>query len=136
MWDDEEVSRWNNSSPLEILGVRIPVVYWPLIYQYKRSDEWSRIKQRWLDWKHLIAEYRKLGHDGFWNSHSRDGRMLPLTAIVKALRATRKLENERIAAIAKDELGSDFDMAFSYRKGKEYVVCQRPTSISRLFLQM
>lgn len=51
MWDDYDARRWDNSSPLEILGVRIPVVYWPQLYRYRPTGHWGQMKQRWLDCK-------------------------------------------------------------------------------------
>lgn len=51
IWDDQDSTLWNHTSPLEILNVRIPVIYWRDIYRGRPSGHWSRMKQRWLDWK-------------------------------------------------------------------------------------
>ncbi|KAI0669292.1 hypothetical protein C8Q78DRAFT_977745, partial [Trametes maxima] len=122
MWDDSGASQEPISPPLEILGVPIPIVDWP--------------HQKWLDWKHLIIEYRQLGLEGFWFKYSRQGKRLSLTVIVGELRAERKAENERLAAEARDEFADRFNHVFAYRKGKEQMVCQNAASIARSFRRM
>jgi hypothetical protein len=49
-WDDKS-PQWDDTSHLRILGHRIALVYWPQIYQYKGTRQWTGIKQRWSDWK-------------------------------------------------------------------------------------
>jgi hypothetical protein len=49
-WDDKS-SQWDNTCHLHILGHPIALVYWPQIYQYKGTRQWTGIKQRWSDWK-------------------------------------------------------------------------------------
>ena len=50
IWDDNPET-WNESSPLRINGVSIPLVFWPDLYRYRSSERWSRVKQRWSDFK-------------------------------------------------------------------------------------
>ena len=50
IWDDNPET-WNQSSPLRINGVSTPLVFWPDLYRYRSSKRWSRVKQRWSDFK-------------------------------------------------------------------------------------
>jgi hypothetical protein len=46
MWDDAS-PQWSGTSLLVIRGNHIPVKYWPDVYKYRRSPQWTGIKQRW-----------------------------------------------------------------------------------------
>lgn len=50
IWDDDPTT-WNRSSPLRINGISIPLVYWRALYSYRRSKQWSVLKQRWSEYK-------------------------------------------------------------------------------------
>jgi hypothetical protein len=50
LWDDRS-PQWDNTSPLHIQGRSIALVYWPDIYRYQGTRQWSGIKQRWFEWK-------------------------------------------------------------------------------------
>jgi hypothetical protein len=50
MWDDAS-PQWSGTSPLVIQGNHIPVKYWPDVYKYRRSPQWTGIKQRWHQYR-------------------------------------------------------------------------------------
>lgn len=58
IWDDNPAT-WNHSSPLRINGISIPLVYWRAIYSYRRSKQWSGLKQRWSEFRVRHSVYRE-----------------------------------------------------------------------------
>ena len=50
IWDDNPTT-WNHLSPLRIRGISIPLIYWRALYCYRRSRQWSGLKQRWSEYK-------------------------------------------------------------------------------------
>jgi hypothetical protein len=50
LWDDTS-PQWNNASPLYIRGKSIALIYWPSVYRYRGTQQWSCIKQHWFEWK-------------------------------------------------------------------------------------
>ncbi|OSC96295.1 hypothetical protein PYCCODRAFT_1379449 [Trametes coccinea BRFM310] len=117
MWDDDaDLAIWDHSSPLVIVGVSIPVSYWKL---------------------NLIQQYRKYAPEQFWLVFSKeDGQKQPLSVIIRQIRSSRKVLDQSIANLARHELGTRFEETFTYRKGGKYYVCQKASSIARLYEKM
>jgi hypothetical protein len=49
-WDDNWPN-WRGTSSLKINGVPVPVIYWPTVYKYWKSNQWKGVKKHWFDWK-------------------------------------------------------------------------------------
>jgi hypothetical protein len=154
VWDDN-YPQWDNSSPLHIRGNSIALVYWPKVYRYQGTRQWTGIKQRWFEWKvrtdflplfttltafakSLVTEYRALGSEEFWAKYSSDGKPLPITNILKQVKEARLQEDRRVVELAKVQYGDDFQNIFVYRKAGSSVphVLLQPYAIANRYRKL
>ncbi|KAJ7847623.1 hypothetical protein B0H14DRAFT_2769785 [Mycena olivaceomarginata] len=68
-WDDN-IPHWKGNSPLEINGVPIALVYWPIVYRYWKGSQWRGVKKIWFDWKVLFHAMSATMLDEFWTRYS------------------------------------------------------------------
>ncbi|KAJ7886114.1 hypothetical protein B0H14DRAFT_3127900 [Mycena olivaceomarginata] len=50
VWNDRFPQRSGNS-PLKIIDVPIPLIYWPSVYKYWKGNQWKGVKKLWSQWK-------------------------------------------------------------------------------------
>jgi hypothetical protein len=88
----------------------------------------------------MIAERLHKGTpEQFWQVFSdAEGNHLSYTTILQMLQEERKKEDGKIAEQAKAEYGSQFDLVFSYRKGKdgEKHVLSKPADIAKKYRKL
>ncbi|KAJ7807126.1 hypothetical protein B0H14DRAFT_2874094, partial [Mycena olivaceomarginata] len=110
---DDNIPHWKGKSPLEINGVPIALVYWPIFYRYWKGSQWRGVKKIWFDWKVLFHAMSATTLDEFWTRYS--------------------AENERLAKLALCELTPDELM---YRKGGKHYKMTKPAMIAAHYPQI
>ncbi|TFK81839.1 hypothetical protein K466DRAFT_501426 [Polyporus arcularius HHB13444] len=115
MWDDADLGRWQNRSPLVIRGVAIPLEHWATVYR---------------------RQYRRIGPCAFWSQYSQKGQRLPMTRILKQLKASRMEKDKELAERALVEHSERFSDHYTYRRGREHRVYTRPRAIAQRFLHL
>ncbi|KAJ7765927.1 hypothetical protein DFH07DRAFT_737501 [Mycena maculata] len=105
VWDDNSLD-WDNTSPLKINGIPIPLTYWPTVYKY---------------WKRNSMEGRQE------NLH------MKYTPLLTQLSKERKVENEKLAEVAQRELKSE---QLTYRKGADRFVMTKPSMIAAYYRKL
>ncbi|KAK6966936.1 hypothetical protein R3P38DRAFT_3380836 [Favolaschia claudopus] len=137
-WDDNSPN-WAGRSSLVINGVPIAVKYWPLVYKYWKTTQWDGTKKNWFDWKSImLAVASASSMEAFWGKYSTPGRdgvlqHMKYTPLLNQLSQERKAEDERIAAIAVQELSTEQLM---YRKGGRQCVTKKPSKIAARYREV
>ncbi|KAJ7791826.1 hypothetical protein B0H14DRAFT_2933931 [Mycena olivaceomarginata] len=121
-WDNN-IPHWKGNSPLEINGVPVALVYWPIVYRYWKGSQWRGVKKIWFDWKVLFHAMSATTLDEFWTRYSvhdksRTLQRMKYTPLFKQLATERMAENERLA----NEL--------MYRKGGKHYKMTKPAMIA------
>ncbi|KAI0739795.1 hypothetical protein C8Q80DRAFT_1124127 [Daedaleopsis nitida] len=133
MWDDYDSERWTEKSPLRVRGVSIPLIYCRDLYCYRRSNDWTYIKQKWWDWKILVDEYRHLGPSEFWSFYSSDNARLTKTKILAKIKTRRQREDKELADLAVQANTNTYSERFRYRRGSRTYVLTKPSAIARRY---
>jgi len=150
MWDDTS-EHWIHWSVLVMAGHPIPLVYWPQVYRYGKTDQWKGTKSKWYEWKVtsslftvnrvlkwltvlqvMVERWRTGTPDQFWSEFSHDdGHHMHYTPISAVLRRQRRIADEAMAAHARAEYGESFPQHFTYRRGNEVHVMTKPSAIAK-----
>jgi hypothetical protein len=87
--------------------------------------------------KAIIECWRQSTEEHFWLKFSdSDGNRLSYTAIVKQLADLRLAEDEKIAAMAKEQYGDEFSSIFTYKKGGRTYVKRKSAHIARQYREL
>ncbi|KAJ7892544.1 hypothetical protein B0H14DRAFT_2686793 [Mycena olivaceomarginata] len=136
-WDDNWPN-WRGTSSLTINGVPVPVIYWPTIYKYWKSNQWKGVKKHWFDWKILVRAMTATTLDQFWARFSVPGKngqlqRMKYTPIIARLAEERHAENQRLSDLALRELTTE---QLTYRRGSNYYVMKRPSMIANTYRRL
>lgn len=154
VWSDQS-PRWSGTSPLRINEVPIPLVYWPDVYKYWKGSQWKGVKKTWFDWKVsilydatslnnanyiqiLVGAMSRMPIDNFWARYSipdAHGTLqhMKYTPLLKQLAKERKVENEKLADLARHELTTE---QLTYRKGAQLFVMTKPAMIAAQYRKL
>ncbi|KAJ7082706.1 hypothetical protein B0H15DRAFT_785586 [Mycena belliarum] len=121
-WDDNRPD-WNQTSPLKLNGIPVPLIYWPTIYKYWKGTQWQGV---------LVRSMSRTTIDEFWAEFSvpdKQGRLqhMKYTPILKQLAATRKADDARLADLARSELTEE---QRTYRKGASRFVMTKNSMLA------
>ncbi|PBK75764.1 hypothetical protein ARMSODRAFT_1050463 [Armillaria solidipes] len=126
--------------PIIIHGRPIPIKYFRDIYKLnkKTGNEWEKLKNVWLDWKHFVEAYRvSPTPETFWADFSdARGRRLKFTRIKGILLTRRTDANLVLAQQALTEFGDDFINHFSYKLDGKLKRITDVAAIARLYKEM
>lgn len=84
----------------------------------------------------ILDRWRKGTPEEFWAEFSVEGQKMPMTMIVKHLRAIRVEEDKVLADQARREYGASFDEHFFCRKGSIRVPLSNSTAIAKRYREL
>ncbi|KAF8169566.1 hypothetical protein K438DRAFT_1855192 [Mycena galopus ATCC 62051] len=107
-WDDNSL-HWPGTSPLKINNTPVAIVHWPAVYKYWKVNQWKGIKKHWFDWKILVRAMNTAPTLAeFWTRYciNKGGHLhrMKYTPLLAQLAKERKVENERLADLARSKL--------------------------------
>ncbi|KAF8955514.1 hypothetical protein BDZ97DRAFT_1673772 [Flammula alnicola] len=138
MWDDAS-PRWKNTSLVVVQGKPVAYRYLHEYYSNFKSGRkiWDGLKHNWHKWKALAEEYGSLTDGQFWTKWSQNGRRLPVTAIIDALRRAKSEDEAKCAQAARAEYeGKRFEQHFSYLKCGIPMVMTKNSAIAKRYKQL
>ncbi|KAG5633956.1 hypothetical protein H0H81_004196 [Sphagnurus paluster] len=130
MWDDTS-PHWDHRSHLNIDGQPIALVYWPELYKYWKIGQWQDSDIP----KNVVERWREGTPAEFWEAfRDTNGKNLSWTAINATLVAQQKARDAELARQAWEEYGISFDSLFQYRKGSNYTVMTKDSTIAQRYI--
>ncbi|KJA15680.1 hypothetical protein HYPSUDRAFT_148769 [Hypholoma sublateritium FD-334 SS-4] len=137
MWDDMSPF-WKGYSYLVIKGCAIPIIYWKSVYMskggdWRKVDQWKYLKSQYCDYKLIVQAMRRPSPEAFEAAFTVNRKLLSYSIILKCLHQARRAEDSRLAQLARDEYGPEFDALFGYKRGNMWVVKCKAGDIAKQY---
>ncbi|KAF9046754.1 hypothetical protein BJ165DRAFT_1474000 [Panaeolus papilionaceus] len=141
MWDFTP-PHYRDTSPLIVKNIRIPIKHWRDLYKsriklplgrYWKENQWNGIKRYYGKWRIIVARWRWLSHEEFWQDFTHDGTHMAFSSMTTHLSAIRAREDKQLAERARLEYGDQFAAVFCYSKEGHQIVKTRNLDIAKQF---
>ncbi|PPQ82792.1 hypothetical protein CVT24_009895 [Panaeolus cyanescens] len=142
MWDYTS-PHWQDTSPLIVKNMRIPIKYWRDLYNSRtklpsgkqwKEGQWKGVKSCYGKWRIIVARWRRLSQEEFWQDFTLpDGSRMVMSTMTAQLATIRAREDAKHAEEARHEYGNDFSATFGYFKHGKYFIKTRNSDIAKQY---